>query len=73
MKVILKWFDPNLLYSESVKSARFVARQCTGYAQITSRNCPGTGTTGVMGGDAGKSLRGVFFLETNAASPFARG
>ncbi|CAG9812020.1 unnamed protein product [Chironomus riparius] len=63
----------NLFYSESVNSNRFVSRQCTGYAQITSRNCPGTGTTASMGGDAGKSLRGVFFLETNAASPFARG
>lgn len=62
----------NLFYSESVNSARFVARRCTGYAQIQNRNCPGSGT-GVMGGDASKSINGVFFLETNAASPFARG
>ncbi|KAG5668797.1 hypothetical protein PVAND_016723 [Polypedilum vanderplanki] len=62
----------NLFYSESVRSNRFVARRCTGYAQITARNCPGSGT-GIMGGDASKSINGVFFLETNAASPFARG
>lgn len=63
----------NLFYSESINSDRFVARQCTGYSEIVARNCPGTGTIGIMGGDAGKTLRGVFFLETNAESPFARG
>lgn len=62
----------NLFYSESVNSARFVGRRCTGFAQIQQRNCPGSGT-GVMGGDASKGINGVFFLETNAASPFARG
>jgi len=60
-----------LLYAESVTSNRFVSRQCSGYQQITARNCPGIGT-GVMGGDAPKSLNGVFFLTTNSASPFAQ-
>lgn len=63
----------NQFYSESINSNRFVSRQCTGFDQISSRNCPGTGTTGIMGGDQGKGIRGVFFLETNSASPFARG
>ncbi|KAG5672839.1 hypothetical protein PVAND_002928 [Polypedilum vanderplanki] len=62
----------NLFYAESVRSARFVARQCSGYQQILARNCPGIGS-GIMGGDIGKSLRGVFFLQTNSASPFAQG
>lgn len=63
----------NQFYSESINSNRFSARQCTNHAQITSKNCPGTGIRGTMGGDSGKSLRGVFYLETNSASPFARG
>jgi pancreatic triacylglycerol lipase len=62
----------NEFYSESVRSARFVARLCSGYQQILARNCPGIGS-GVMGGDAGKTLRGVFTLTTNSASPFAQG
>lgn len=61
-----------LFYAESATSNRFVARRCTGHSQITGRNCPGSGT-GVMGGDASKGLSGVFFLETNNNSPFARG
>lgn len=60
-------------YAESVNSNRFNARRCANYAQITGRNCPTGQGTGMMGGDASKSLNGVFFLETNAASPFARG
>lgn len=63
----------NLFYSESINSPRFVARRCTGWQQIVNRSCPGTGVTGIMGGDAQKSLDGVFFLETNNNSPFARG
>jgi pancreatic triacylglycerol lipase len=61
------------LYAESVNSNRFVARQCASYDEIVAQNCPGTGVTGIMGGDNAKSIRGVFFLTTNAASPFAQG
>lgn len=60
-------------YAESVNSGRFVARRCANYGQITGRNCPTGQGTGVMGGDDFKSLNGVFFLETNGNSPFARG
>jgi hypothetical protein len=59
------------LYAESITSNGFVARQCSGYQQITARNCPGIGT-GVMGGDVSKTLSGVFYLVTNSASPFAQ-
>ncbi|XP_070493987.1 pancreatic triacylglycerol lipase-like [Chironomus tepperi] len=62
----------NLFYSESVRGT-FTARQCANYVQITSRNCPGTGVTGRMGGDVQKNLSGVFFLTTNSASPFSQG
>ncbi|CAG9811885.1 unnamed protein product [Chironomus riparius] len=61
------------LYSESINSDRFRARQCNGYDDIVARNCPGTGVFAVMGGDSAKDIRGVFFLETNAQSPFAMG
>ncbi|KAG5668674.1 hypothetical protein PVAND_016605 [Polypedilum vanderplanki] len=62
-----------LFYAESVNSDRFVARQCASYAEIVAENCPGTGVTGIMGGDNAKAIRGVFFLTTNAQSPFAQG
>jgi pancreatic triacylglycerol lipase len=60
------------LYSESVNSNCFVSRQCAGYDDIVNQNCPGTGVTAILGGDSAKpNVSGVFFLETNAASPFA--
>jgi pancreatic triacylglycerol lipase len=62
-----------VLYSESVNSSLFVARQCTNYDEIVAQSCPGTGVTGILGGDSGKSIRGVFFLTTNEVSPFAQG
>jgi pancreatic triacylglycerol lipase len=61
------------LYSESVNSPLFVSRQCAGYHEIVAQNCPGTGVTAILGGDNAKNDRGVFFLETNDAAPFARG
>ncbi|KAG5668675.1 hypothetical protein PVAND_016606 [Polypedilum vanderplanki] len=62
-----------LFYRESINSDRFVARQCASYAEIVAQNCPGTGVTAIMGGDSAKPIRGVFFLTTNAESPFAQG
>lgn len=63
----------NALYAESLSSDRLVGRQCASYAEIVARNCPGTGVTGLLGGDFAKSIRGVFFLNTNAQSPFGQG
>jgi pancreatic triacylglycerol lipase len=64
----------NDFYAESVRNNRFVSRRCANYGQITSRNCPaGQGTNALMGGNISKGISGVFFLETNAASPFGRG
>lgn len=60
-------------YAESVNSNSFQARRCANYAQITGRNCPTGQGTAMMGGDASKALTGIFFLETNGNSPFARG
>lgn len=63
----------NLFYSESVRAGTFTARQCGSFQEIVDRNCPGTGVTAPMGGDGPKNINGVFFLTTNAASPFAQG
>lgn len=63
----------NLFYAESINNHRFLSRQCTGFQQIRDRNCPGLANGIRMGGDSPKLLSGVFFLETNSASPFARG
>lgn len=61
------------LFAESINSNRFVGRRCLNYQQIVNRVCTGTGTAS-MGGDPGNiGLTGIFFLETNGASPFARG
>jgi pancreatic triacylglycerol lipase len=60
------------LYSESINSDCFKARQCAGYHEIVNRSCPGTGVFKTLGGDAAKpDVNGVFFLETNDESPFA--
>lgn len=61
------------LYAESINSNRFVARRCSGWEQIDSRNCPVGQGTAVMGGDYSKTLTGVFFLSTADSSPFAEG
>jgi len=59
------------LYAESITSNRFIGRQCSGYQQILTQNCPGIGS-GTMGGDAVKTLSGVFFIATNSVPPFAQ-
>lgn len=61
-----------LFYAESITSSRFIGTQCANYQQIVTRHCPGTGITGIMGGDAVKNLSGVFFLGVNAVPPFAQ-
>jgi hypothetical protein len=60
-------------YTESVNSNMFIARQCISFEEIETESCPGHGTFDVLGGDYAKDTRGVFFLETNAEAPFARG
>lgn len=64
----------HVIFAESIVSNRFTARRCANFAQVTNRNCPTGQGTGTMGGEPwvmGQS--GVFFLETNGGSPFARG
>ena len=63
----------NEFFAEAINSARFVARRCTGYSQITNRQIC-TGANAVMGNDAGSlGTNGVFTLTTNNNSPYARG
>jgi len=63
----------NLFYAESVTSNRFVSHRCLNYNSIVNRSCGTTLGTAIMGGDAAKTLTGIFFLQTNNNSPFARG
>lgn len=55
----------------------FTARQCGSFAAIRLRTCITSGPNRRMGGepvmDGASSPRTVFFLETNARSPFAQG
>ena len=63
----------NEFFAEALNSARFVARRCHSYPQITNRQTC-TGATAVMGNDAGSlGLDGIFHLTTNNNSPFAQG
>jgi pancreatic triacylglycerol lipase len=61
-------------FAESIRSNRFVGRRCANFGQITGRNCPAGQGSGTMGGNVWSAgLNGIFFLETNGGSPFARG
>jgi len=54
---------------ESIARATFPARRCANLAQAQGGNCA-AGNAGVMGGNAAKSLSGIFWLRTNSGSPF---
>lgn len=63
------------LFAETINSNRFVSRRCLNYQEILNQSCTGFGTV-PMGGEPGNvafNLSGIFFLETNSFSPFARG
>lgn len=63
----------NFYFKTFIYLFSFVARLCSGFLQIQNQNCPGIGS-GIMGGDFPKAdTRGVYFLQTNNRSPFARG
>jgi pancreatic triacylglycerol lipase len=59
-------------FAESITSNGFVGRRCNNYQEIVNQSCNGAGTA-VMGGEGNTGSNGVFFLETNSNSPFARG
>ncbi|CRK90501.1 CLUMA_CG004131, isoform A [Clunio marinus] len=62
-------------YVESIRSNRFLAVQCANESDAGRGRC--SGQPGAwMGGEPSnfdKSLRGIFYLETNRNSPFAQG
>uniref|UniRef100_A0A182MDA1 Lipase domain-containing protein n=1 Tax=Anopheles culicifacies TaxID=139723 RepID=A0A182MDA1_9DIPT len=65
-------------FAESVRTAQsgFNSIRCANYDQILNNNCVSSGANARMGGEPsniGRGVNGVFFLTTNAASPFARG
>lgn len=61
-------------FAESINSNKFVARGCTSTDDIYWGNCVGNGASARMGGEPpNTNVSGYFVLETNSASPFARG
>ncbi|XP_059473841.1 pancreatic triacylglycerol lipase-like [Neocloeon triangulifer] len=59
-------------FVESIKSNGFVGRACDTWDNFVAGNCAG-GATAVMGNPSSTSTRGVFYLATADASPFALG
>lgn len=64
-----------LFFAESVNSNRFVSTRCQSHQQITSGQCTSSGPSRPMGGEPSNhgQATGVYFLTTNANSPFAQG
>ncbi|XP_052873231.1 pancreatic triacylglycerol lipase-like [Anopheles cruzii] len=64
-------------FAESIGSSTpFRATRCAGIHEIEAGNCTPSGPDANMGGEPsnyGRGVTGVFFLTTNAASPFAMG
>lgn len=62
-------------FAESVTTTRgFWARQCASYEEILMGSCTPSGVDRKMGGEPVDGLaRGVYWLTTNRASPFATG
>lgn len=59
-------------FAESLNSV-FTAIKCASYSEIKNKKCTNNGSAR-MGGDPGNSgTSGIFYLETNKASPFSRG
>jgi pancreatic triacylglycerol lipase len=66
----------NLFIAESIGTtvSGFNAVQCASFAEITSGTCTPSGPNMAMAGEPsnhGRGANGVYFLETNAESPFA--
>uniref|UniRef100_A0A182PZH4 Uncharacterized protein n=1 Tax=Anopheles farauti TaxID=69004 RepID=A0A182PZH4_9DIPT len=64
-------------FAESVRPAQsgFNSIRCANYDQILNNNCVSSGANARMGGEPsniGRGVNGVYFLTTNAQSPFAR-
>ncbi|GAB0095683.1 phospholipase A1-like [Sergentomyia squamirostris] len=62
-------------FAESITSDKgFWARRCQGYDDIINKSCKGTGEVALMGGEPSNiRSEGVYWLETNSITPFAKG
>ncbi|XP_049544968.1 phospholipase A1-like [Anopheles darlingi] len=65
-------------FGESIRTAQsgFNSVRCANYDQIVNNNCVSSGANARMGGEPsniGRGVNGVYFLTTNAQSPFAQG
>lgn len=60
------------LFAESLNNNRFKAKKCLSYNEIIRDVCTSNGDRFLMGGEPSNSnLQGIFYLKTNAVSPFA--
>ncbi|XP_063235085.1 pancreatic lipase-related protein 2-like [Bacillus rossius redtenbacheri] len=62
----------NQFYAESVLGARFLSRECPSWQLFRDGVCAHNGAA-LMGHGISPASRGVYFLQTNGQSPFARG
>ncbi|XP_035773086.1 pancreatic triacylglycerol lipase-like [Anopheles albimanus] len=64
-------------FAESITSSTpFRAMRCVDHGQIIGGSCTSAGPDANMGGQPsnfGRGVQGVYYLQTNSASPFARG
>lgn len=63
------------LFQESLKhTSQFWATKCSSYNEIYNDTCSSHGNKALMGGDIGTHYRpvGLFYLETNGETPFAK-
>lgn len=65
----------HMFFAESITTdAGFWSRQCRNYQDITNNNCVSSGPDVLMGGELlNTNARGVYWLATNNAAPFAQG
>jgi len=64
----------NPFFAESVSNPNaFWGTRCSGHAAILASNCPSVGASTPMGGPTLTHASGVFFMPTNAGSPFGQG
>lgn len=60
-------------FIESIRGKPFTGRRCRTYGSLTDSGCDFDGTNKVMGGVPHTTGSGVFYIQTNSASPYSRG
>lgn len=62
------------LFAESLNSNQLWGRRCNNITEVPSGKCLGEGASmGGEPGNGGNTLPGIYYLRTNANSPFGQG